>query len=72
MAYAKFDENDLKKAIEQTKEAIRRCQELLKSVSDKPATKGLAEVADSTPPLIKKLEQDLEKLEKALEKKSKG
>jgi hypothetical protein len=34
------------------------------------ATKGLQKVADSTPKLIEKLQRDLKKLEKALDKKS--
>jgi hypothetical protein len=72
MAYGKLDENDLKNAIDQTGEAIQRSQDLLKVVSEKPTTKGLELVAASTPLLIEKLEQDLAKLEKALEKKSKA
>lgn len=70
MAYAKLSEDDLNKAVEQTKQAIERSRDLLKVVSEKPVTKGLEEVADSAPLLIEKLEQDLAKLEKALEKKS--
>ncbi|MCI4680402.1 hypothetical protein K9U33_17375 [Rhodoblastus acidophilus] len=72
MAYGKLDENDLKNAIAQTGEAIQRSRDLLKVVSEKPTTKGLELVAASTPLLIEKLEQDLAKLEKALEKKSKA
>lgn len=70
MAYGKLNEDELKKAIDQTKEAIQRSQDLLKTVAEKPATKGLQEVADSTPLIIKKLEDDLAKLEKALAKKA--
>jgi len=70
MAYAKLDEDDLKIAIKQTKKAIRRGNDLLKAVAGHPTTKGLLDVAASTPLLIEKLEQDLKKLEKALEKKS--
>ena len=72
MAYGKLDENDLKNAIVQTKEAIQRSQDLLTVVRDKPTTKGLELVAASTPLLIEKLEDDLAKLEKALAKKSKA
>jgi len=70
MAYGKLSEDDLKKAIEQTKEAMQRGHDLLKTVVEKPTTKGLELVAASTPLLIDKLEQDLAKLEKALAKKS--
>jgi len=70
MAYAKLDVENLNKAIAQTKEALQRGHDLLKVVSEHPTTKGLQDVAESTPLLIEKLEQDLKKLEKALEKKS--
>lgn len=70
MAYGKLSEDDVKKAIAQTKEAIQRAQELLKTVAEKPTTKGLELVEASTPLLIDKLETDLAKLEKALAKKA--
>ncbi|MGD9658429.1 MAG: hypothetical protein AB7U61_12480 [Methylocystis sp.] len=70
MAYGKLSENEFKIAIAQTKEAIQRSHDLLKTVAEKPRTKGLELVAASTPLLIEKLEQDLAKLEKALAKKS--
>ncbi|MCQ4189422.1 hypothetical protein [Methylocystis suflitae] len=70
MAYGKLSEDELKAAIAQTKEAIQRGQDLLKTVSEKPTTKGLELVAASTPLLIEKLEDDLAKLEKALAKKA--
>jgi len=72
MAYGKLDEHDVTKAIAQTKEAIQRSRDLLAVACDKPTTKGLELVAASTPLLIDKLEQDLAKLEKALEKKAKA
>jgi hypothetical protein len=72
MAYGKLSQDGLKTAIDQTKEAIQRGQDLLKTVAEKPTTKGLELVAASTPLLIEKLEQDLAKLEKALAKKSKA
>ena len=72
MAYGKLSEDDLKKAIERTKEAIQRGHDLMKTVTEEPTTKGLELVAASTPLLIEKLDQDLVKLEKALEKKSKA
>lgn len=70
MAYGKMNEDKLTAAIVQTKEAIQRAQELLKTVAEKPATNGLELVAASTPLLIDKLEGDLAKLEKALAKKA--
>ncbi|MGB5087292.1 MAG: hypothetical protein WBO09_22470 [Methylocystis silviterrae] len=70
MAYGKLGEDDLKKAIDQTNEAIQRARELLKTVAEKPTTEGLEVVAASTPLLIDKLETDLAKLEKALAKKT--
>ncbi len=70
MAYAKLDADQLNEGIAQTKEAIQRGHDLLKLVGEHPTTKGLQEVADSTPKLIETLEQDLKKLEKALENKS--
>ncbi|MEK4035846.1 hypothetical protein WOA01_23970 [Methylocystis sp. IM2] len=70
MAYSKLSEAEIKAAIAKTKEAIQRGQDLLKTVAEKPATKGLELVAASTPLLIEKLEADLAKLEKALAKKS--
>ncbi|MCQ4190784.1 hypothetical protein [Methylocystis suflitae] len=70
MAYGKLNEDELKTAIAQTKEAIQRGQDLLRTVAEKPTTKGLELVTASTPLLIEKLEQDLAKLEKALVKKS--
>ena len=70
MAYSKLEVNELKQGISETKETLQRCRELLKVVSAHPTTKGLQDVADSTPKLIEKLEQDLKKLEKELEKKS--
>jgi len=70
MAYGKLNENELQAAIAQTKEAMQRGHDLLKTVDKKPTTKGLELVAASTPLLIDKLEQDLAKLEKALAKKS--
>lgn len=69
MAYGKLSENELKAAIAQTTEAIKRSHDLLTTVAEKPTTKGLELVAASTPLLIDKLEQDLAKLEKALAKK---
>ncbi len=44
MAYAKLDEDDLNKAITETKEAIQRGRKLLKVVSEKPTTKGRKDV----------------------------
>jgi hypothetical protein len=70
MAYAKLEVNELKQGIAETKTAIQRGHDLLKVVSERPAAKGLQKVAESTPKLIGKLERDLEKLEKALDKKS--
>lgn len=70
MAYGKLSDYDLKKAINQTKEAIQRARELLKTVAEKPTTEGLELVAASTPLLTEKLETDLAKLEKALAKKT--
>jgi hypothetical protein len=70
MAYSKLEVNELKQGIAETKTAIQRGHDLLKVVSERPATKGLQKVAESTPKLIGKLERDLEKLEKALDKKS--
>jgi hypothetical protein len=69
MAYAKLGENELQSAIIRTKEAIQRGHDLMKTVAEKPVTKGLELVAASTPLLIEKLENDLAKLEKALAKK---
>lgn len=70
MAYGRLNEDELKTAIAQTKEAIQRGQDLLRTVVGEPTTKGLELVTASTPLLIEKLEQDLAKLEKALTKKS--
>ena len=70
MAYAKLDVDELKHGIAETRQAIQRGRDLLTGVSAHPTPKGLQDVADSTPKLIEKLEQDLKKLEKALEKKS--
>lgn len=70
MAYSKLDVDELKQGIAETKQAVQRGHELLKVVSERPAPKGLKKVAESTPKLIGKLERDLEKLEKALDKKS--
>lgn len=70
MAYGKMNEDKLTAAIVQTKEAIQRAQELLKTVAEKPTTKGLELVEASTPLLIDKLETDLAKLEKALAKRT--
>lgn len=70
MAYGKMNEDKLTAAIDQTKEAIQRAQELLKTVAEKPTTKGLELVEASTPLLIDKLETDLAKLEKALAKRT--
>jgi hypothetical protein len=70
MAYAKLDADELKQGIAETRQAIQRGRDLLTVVSGQPTTKGLQDVADSTPKLIHKLEQDLKKLEKALDKKS--
>lgn len=70
MAYGKLNEDELKTAIAQTKEAIQRGQDLLRTVVREPTTRGLELVTASTPLLIEKLEQDLAKLEKALAKKS--
>ncbi|WP_363351702.1 hypothetical protein [Methylocystis echinoides] len=72
MAYGKLSEAEIRYAINQTKEAIQRGHDLLKTVAEKPKTKGVELVAASTPLLIEKLEADLSKLEKALEKKSKA
>ena len=63
-------DNDLTDAIDHTEEAIQRALDLLKVASGHPTIKGLLDVAESTPPLIEKLEQDLKKLEKARERKS--
>jgi len=70
MAYAKLDVHNLNKAIEQTKKAIQRGRDLLEVAAGHPTVKGLQDVAESTPKIIEKLEQDLKKLEKELEKKS--
>jgi chemotaxis regulatin CheY-phosphate phosphatase CheZ len=65
MAYRKLADKDLDAAIADTKEAIQRSHDLLKVVAEKPITKGLTAVAESTPAIIEKLEDDLKKLEKA-------
>ncbi len=70
MVYRKLDDKDLNAAIAHTEEAIQRALDLLKVVSRHPTIKGLSNVAESTPPLIEKLEQDLKKLEKARERNS--
>ena len=69
MADRKLDDKDLNAAIAQTKEAIQRANDLLKVVSEKSTTKGPKDVAELTPALIEKLEDDLKKLEKARDKK---
>ena len=70
MVYRRLDDKDLNAAIAHTEEAIQRALDLLKVASGHPTTKGLLDVAELTPPLIEKLEQDLKKLEKARERKS--
>jgi hypothetical protein len=70
MAYRKLDDKDLHAAIAHTEAAIQRALGLLKVASGHPTIKGLRDVAESTPPLIEKLEQDLKKIEKAREGKS--
>ena len=70
MAYRKLDDKDLNAAIAHIEEAIQRALDLLKVVSGHSTIKGLSNVAESTPLLIEKLEQDLKKLEKARERKS--
>jgi hypothetical protein len=70
MVYRRLDDKDLNAAIARTEEAIQRALDLLKVASGHPTTEGLLDVAESTPPLIEKLEQDLKKLEKARERKS--
>jgi hypothetical protein len=70
MVYRKLDDKDLNAAIARTEEAIQRALDLLKVVSGHPTIKGLLDVAESTPLLIEKLEQDLKKLDKARERKS--
>jgi hypothetical protein len=70
MVYRKLHDHDLKDAIAHTEEAIQRALDLLKVASGHPTIKGLSNVAESTPLLIEKLEQDLKKLEKARERKS--
>ena len=70
MVYRKLDDKDLNAAIAHTEEAIQRALDLLKVASGHPTTKGLLDVAESTPSLIEKLEQDLKKLEKERERKS--
>ena len=70
MVYRKLDDKDLNEAIARTEEAIHRALDLLKVASGHPTTKGLSDVAESTPLLIEKLEQDLKKLEKERERKS--
>ena len=59
MVYRKLDHKDLNAAIAHTEEAIQRALDLLKVVSRHPTIKGLSNVAELTPPLIEKLEQDL-------------
>ena len=70
MVYRRLDDKDLNAAIAHTEEAIQRALDLLNVVSGHPTIKGLSNVAESTPLLIEKLEQDLKKLEKARERKS--
>jgi hypothetical protein len=70
MAYRRLDDKDLNAAIARTEAAIRRALDLLKVASGYPTIKGLRDVAESTPLLIEKLEQDLKKLEKERERKS--
>ena len=70
MVYRKLDDKDLNAAIAHTEEAIQRALDLLKVASGHPTTKGLLDVAELTPLLIEKLEQDLKKLEKERERKS--
>jgi hypothetical protein len=70
MVYRRLDDKDLNAAIARTEEAIRRALDLLNVVSGHPTIKGLSKVAESTPALIEKLEQDLKKLEKARERTS--
>ncbi len=70
MVYRRLDDKDLNPAIARAEEAIQRALDLLNVVSGHPTIKGLSNVAESTPPLIEKLEQDLKKLEKARERKS--
>ena len=70
MAYRRLDDKDLNAAIAHSEAAIQRALDLLKVASGNPTIKGLSNVAESTPLLIEKLEQDLKKLEKARERKS--
>ncbi len=65
MAYGKLSTQELEGAIEQTREAVRRGQEMLDIGSEEPVTKGLEKVVESMPSLIDKLRDDLKKLEKA-------
>ena len=70
MVYRRLDDKDLNAAIAHTEAAIQRALDLLKVASGHPTIKSLRDVAESTPPLIEKLEQDLKKLEKARERNS--
>ena len=65
MAYGELGTQELERAIERTREAIRRGQALLKVNPGEPVTKGLEKVADFVPSLLEKLRDDLRKLEKA-------
>ena len=69
MSYTELDADGLNQGIVETKLAIQRARELLKVPTGRTLTKGLCEVAHSIPPLIGKLQYDLEQLEKALQKK---
>ena len=70
MVYRRLDDKDLNAAIAHTEAAIQRALDLFESCFGAPDHQGLSDVAELTPLLIEKLEQDLKKLEKARERKS--
>ncbi len=65
MTYGRLSAQELGGAIEQTREAIRRAQDLLEIGSREPITQGLEKVADTLPSLLEELIDDLKELEKA-------
>jgi len=68
MDYTNLTEEDLNEAIGQTESAITKAKEML-AVLKEPKTDGLRELAEATSRRISTLEDDLEELNEALERK---
>ena len=70
MSYRKFSKHELEQAIEDTKAAHKLIEQCLDGLPEELLNKSLIMLAEELPDLLDDIEKDLDKLTRALHKKS--